>query len=350
MTEVKLIRSNKSVQSIPWIEKYRPKSLNEINHHDDIINMLRNCLKKNDMPHLLFHGPPGTGKTSSAIAICRELYSDEYFSNRVFELNASDDRGINAVRQKIKYYARLAAGVKTLEDGRTTPPFKIIILDEADSMTREAQDALRVIIEENSNVTRFIFICNYHTQIIEPIKSRCAIFHFQPLSHDSMINKLKDICKKEKVEFSTEEVIEMIITISKGDMRKAIMTLQNLKYIQDVRKKLNKKSMLTIKDVMDISGFIDPEICQKILKKCRSNKEHGNLNTVIELSQMIIQESYPVDLFIVQMNEICIMSDDLTDDQKAQIIIGGISIQRKIIECADEELQLKSYLSIIYSV
>ena len=331
--------------SVPWIEKYRPKSLDEISHHRDIINMLKNCLQKNDMPHLLFHGPPGTGKTSSAIAICRELYGAELFPSRVFELNASDDRGINAVRQKIKYYARLAAGAKTLEDGRKTPAFKIIILDEADSMTREAQDALRVIIEENSHVTRFIFICNYHNQIIEPIKSRCAIFHFQPLSHDSMISKLQEISKREEVKCSSG-VIEMIISISKGDMRKAIMTLQNLKYIQDVRVHLKGSSKLEKKDVMDISGYMDPEICGKILKRCLTH----DLNSVIELAQMIINESYPIDIFIVQMNEICMESKDLTDLQKAQIIIHGAEVQKRIIECADEELQLKSYLGQIYSV
>ena len=161
-----------------WVEKYRPKSLNEVTSQGNIIESLRKTLFTRNLPHLIFYGPSGCGKTSTILALAKELFGKEYWSDRIIELNASDERGINIVRDKIKMYAK-----KSIKENPNIPPWKIIILDEADTMTADSQFALRRIMEEYSNITRFCIICNYHDKIIEPIISRCSLFSFKPISN-----------------------------------------------------------------------------------------------------------------------------------------------------------------------
>lgn len=153
-------------------------------------------------PHLLFYGPPGTGKTTSALAIVRQLFGPELIKTRVLELNASDERGIAVVRNKIKSFAANAVG--PVADGYPCPSFKVIILDEADSMTSDAQNALRRTMETYSRVTRFIFICNYVSRIIEPLASRCAKFRFKPLHGDVINTRIEYICQGRNVAFRSE--------------------------------------------------------------------------------------------------------------------------------------------------
>ena len=172
-----------------WVEKYRPNSLYDIQQQHSIISTLKASIKKGNCSHLLFYGPPGTGKTTTILAFAKELFGDKY-KNYILELNASDDRGITVVRDKIKAFASRNINTNQI-------PFKIIILDEADSMTTEAQAALRCIIEKHSAITRFCLICNYVERIIAPIQSRCAKFKFEALSDKIMKKHLKKIIQLE---------------------------------------------------------------------------------------------------------------------------------------------------------
>lgn len=214
--------------TIPWVEKYRPKKLDDIIQQDKVVNVLKKTIETGDMTHMLFYGPSGTGKTSTILATAMQLFGPDKIGERVIELNASDDRGIGAVRNSIISFSKVAIG--SADPKYPSPPFKIVILDEADAMTPEAQAALRKVMETMSKITRFCFVCNYSNQIIEPISSRCMKFRFKPVSNDSIIERLNHISTKENIKIG-QKCIDTIANISEGDVRRAIMTLQNLKYL-----------------------------------------------------------------------------------------------------------------------
>ena len=169
---------------VPWVEKYRPETVDEVSHQAEVTRALSSAIESGNIPHLMFYGPPGTGKTSTILALAKELFGHEFFRQRVTELNASDERGIAVVREKIKKFAQRK--IAKHPDGRTNvPPIQICILDEADSMTSDAQAALRRIIEQYSATTRFCIICNYVSKIIDPLASRCVKFRFSPIAKDA---------------------------------------------------------------------------------------------------------------------------------------------------------------------
>ena len=240
-----------------WVEKYRPKTLNEITAQEDVIEPLKKTLITKNLPHLMFFGPSGCGKTSTILALAKELFGEENYYDRVIELNASDERGINVVRDKIKKYAKKSINYKD-----DIPPWKIIILDEADNMTPDSQCALRRIMEEYSKITRFCIICNYHNKIIDPIDSRCMLFRFKPIHEAEVINKLKDICTKEKFECSESFLIQ-IVRNCRGDLRKAINFLQ--KCYNTFGNVLNQEILNEISGVIPTEIFV--ELCTAIIDK-----------------------------------------------------------------------------------
>ena len=225
-----------------WVEKYRPTKLDEISAQTEVIQSLKKVLETKNLPHLIFFGPSGCGKTSTILALSKELFGEELYYDRVIELNASDERGINVIRDKIKRYSKKAINPK-----ENVPPWKIIILDEADNMTPDSQFALRRIMEEYSKLTRFCIICNYHNKIIDPINSRCALFRFKPIKEKEIFDKLKDICTKENLTL-TDDFLNQIIKFSRGDLRKAINFLQKCQ---------NQYGNILKQDILnEISGII----------------------------------------------------------------------------------------------
>jgi replication factor C small subunit len=232
-----------------WVEKYRPKKIDDIIGHEETKIRLKGFIKNKSLPHLLFAGPPGTGKTSAILALAAEIFGEDGLRNNLLELNASDERGIDVIRNTVKDFARILP-----TDGA---PFKIISLDEADALTSAAQQALRRTMEKYVSTSRFILLCNYPGKIIEPIQSRCAYFRFNRLNDDTITLNLESISTKEGLKF-TKDGIGTIIRVSEGDMRKAINILQAT---AATGKTINQKN------VLNTIGGADPFEITKMLNQ-----------------------------------------------------------------------------------
>ncbi|KAG8195094.1 hypothetical protein JTE90_013572 [Oedothorax gibbosus] len=208
------MHDNLVTHNLPWVEKYRPGKLDDLIAHEDIIRTINKFMKEDKLPHLLFYGPPGTGKTSTILACAKQIYSPAEMPSMVLELNASDDRGIGVVREQILSFASTRTIFKS--------GFKLIILDEADAMTNDAQNALRRVIEKFTENTRFCLICNYLSKITPAIQSRCTRFRFGPLSNKQILPRLEHVIKEEKLEV-TEDGQKALMDLAQGDMRKSLM-------------------------------------------------------------------------------------------------------------------------------
>lgn len=218
--EIESAGTVEKVDSRPWVEKYRPKDIGGVVFQDEAVSAFKGISATKKLPHLILYGPPGTGKTSLVLALAKELFGADDYKERILELNASDDRGIARVRDKIKKYAETK--IQKLP-GR--PAYKLIILDEADQMTVDAQNALRRIIEDFSALTRFCIICNYITKIIEPLKSRCVKFRFREIPVAQQLAQLANIAQSENAPIE-EEALRAITEVSGGDLRRSVNLLQ----------------------------------------------------------------------------------------------------------------------------
>jgi replication factor C subunit 2/4 len=307
-----------------WVEKYRPALINEICSQSNIIDSLKNVFKNKNIPHLIFYGPSGCGKTSTILALAKELFGN-YINDRIIELNASDERGINIIREKIKIYAK-----QSINTNNNLPPWKIIILDEADTMTQDSQFALRRIIEQYSNITRFCIICNYYHKIIEPIISRCSLFRFRPIKNEDIVLRLKYICEQEKIIIS-DNIINKISIISNNDLRKAINLLQKCSNIYD--EKINENILNELSGVLSTESF-------SLLTNYISNKDIINIdkyvNNFFNESYSLINQINLLHNYIINLNISC--------DKKAKIMNILLVIDQNLIKGCDEYIQFMKLL------
>jgi len=279
---------------------------------------------------MLFYGPPGTGKTTSALAMVRQLFGPELCKARVLELNASDERGISVVRNKIKSFAATSVGQSI--PGYPCPPFKVIILDEADSMTGDAQNALRRTMETYSKVTRFIFICNYVSRIIEPLASRCAKFRFKPLKGEVIHDRIDYISKAEGVELGMGAV-EALSDVSGGDMRKTITTLQSAVRLRG--------SPVLPETIRDVAGAVPREAAASLLTACQT----GTFAKVQCIVSDLIADGYPAQELLLQFQEVVLNDASLSDNARGRILLKLAETDKDLVDGSDEWLQLLSMAS-----
>jgi replication factor C small subunit len=310
-----------------WVEKYRPKTLNEVVALNHIIESLQAFLKNpHSMPHLLLAGIPGTGKTTVAICIARELFGDKWKSFTL-ELNASDERGINTVRDRIKDFSRYG------RTGFGDAPYSLIILDESDQMTGAAQTALRRIMETSSRTSRFILICNYSSKIIEPIQSRCAIFRFSKLDENAMVEHLKKIAQNEGLQL-LEEAAERIVEYSEGDLRHAINALQTAAAYQT--------GVIDEQTILQVFGEASPRQVQLMLNKALS----GNFIEARKMMYDLIgQYGFSGSEIVRQIQRELLKVPYISDSQKAELtdIIGEYDY--RLTQGANSDIQLSALLA-----
>jgi len=307
-----------------WVEKYRPEYLDDIKSQKNVINSLKSSLLTKNIPHLIFYGPSGCGKTSTILALAKELFGSSY-KDRTIEMNASDERGIDVIRDKIKIYAKLS--INTIS--KDCPPWKIIILDEADTMSTDSQFALRQIIEQYSKITRFCIICNYLNKLIEPIISRCSLYRFIPISYDFIFNKLKNICNYENFNCN-DNIINNIIDISRGDMRKSINLLQ----------KCYNYNYNCIDMLNELSGRINDNIFNDII----INIQNKNIKKINELINYVYNQGYSLVNQILLFHNY-ILNSNLSSKNKSLAIIKLCEIDQLLLKGCDEYIQ---YMNLIY--
>jgi len=341
-------------------------------------------MQSSNLPHMLFYGPPGTGKTSTILALAKELYGPELMKSRVLELNASDERGISIVRQKVKDFARQQLSVaptynvmtedassgetKTVRyrDKYPCPPFKIIVLDEADSMTQDAQSALRRTMETYSRMTRFCLVCNYVTRIIDPLASRCSKFRFKSLDQGNAVKRVGDIARLENVQLE-EGVAEELVRVADGDLRKAITFLQSAARLvgavvqaQGAGGKKKKKVVaeddemdidsaaapaqtpaVSLPIIAEIAGVLPPatlsSFSDSLFPKSSATKSI-RYNEIAKVVENMIAEGWSASQTVGQLYE-QIMYDERVEDVKKVRLAGVFSeTDKRLVDGGDEHL------------
>ena len=310
-----------SISDIMWVEKYRPTKVSEIVNHKEIKGSIEALIKNQDeIPHLLFSGSAGVGKTTMALCISKEILGDKW-KNYTLELNASDERGINMVRERVKKFSRFA-GLDT------EIPFKIIILDEADEMTSDAQTALRRIIEDTAKFCRFILIANNISKIISPIQSRCAVFKFSQVDEKDIISHMKLILKKEKGK-ADEKGLKEIASYAGGDMRHAINLLQTVAATGEI----------SHDGVKAAAGLTKTNDVADVLKLATSGKIQDSRNKMIELIKVYgMSESD----FLKYINQALFSSKFENLEELSQIIA---KYDYRILVGSNPEIQLSAMLA-----
>jgi replication factor C small subunit len=305
-----------------WTEKYRPQDFSEVKGQKDIVKRVKAFVEQKNMPHQLYAGPAGVGKSSLAIVVAKKLFGDSWHQN-FLELNASDERGIDIVRVKVKDFAR----TKAIGDF----PFKIIFLDECDALTREAQQALRRTMENYTKTCRFILSANYSSKIIDPIQSRCAVFRFKPLDKKDLILIIERIAKTEHLKVS-EKAKEVLVQISEGDCRRLENIMQSCAALgKDVDEEL----------VYSMAAVAKPKEIDEVLKLALQNKFVDARNKLLD-----VMLNYGLaGLDVIKQIQKEILNLDIDNRAKMELMEKCGEIEFRLTEGSDEFIQLEALLS-----
>jgi replication factor C small subunit len=312
--------------SQPWVEKYRPKTFNDIISQNIAINNIKEFVKTTDMPHMIFTGPAGTGKTSTALIIANTFLKEEEKDTNLLELNASDTVRMDFVRNVIKEFI----SQNIIKNGS----LKFVILDEADNIPAQVQQALRRIIEKSSNNIKFILLCNYINRIIDPIISRCAVFRFVNLSKEKVIERLKFILKSEGISIPTkqaEEFFNKLFFISGGDLRKAINTLQMAVALELI-------DNLDVNEILRISGFLDEKTLDLLLEAIKNKNYLKSREIIISIENLDSR-----NLIRQLLDAISSINLDLNKIAKLRSSIGDVDY--RISQGSDEIIQISALLA-----
>ncbi|WP_297884593.1 replication factor C small subunit [uncultured Halorubrum sp.] len=304
-----------------WIEKYRPQTLDDIHGQEAIVERLQSYIAQDDVPHLLFSGPAGIGKTTAATAIAREIYGEDNWRGNFLELNASDQRGIDVVRDRIKGFARSSFG----------GDFRIVFLDEADSLTDDAQSALRRTMEQFSDNTRFILSCNYSSKIIDPIQSRCAVFRFSPLSDEAVSGMVREIAAAEEIEV-TDAGVDALVYAADGDMRRAINSLQAAATTGDV---------VDEEAVYAITATARPEEIESMV----TDALDGDFARARSTLDVLLTETGMAGGDVIDQLHRSVWEFDLSEREAVRLMERIGEADYRIAEGANEQVQLESLLA-----
>ncbi len=305
-----------------WTEKYRPQMFADIKGQNDVVSKVKAFVEQKNMPHLMFSGPAGVGKTTLALVIAKSIF-DSGWRNNFLELNASDERGIDIIRNKVKDFAR----TKAIGD----VPFKIIYLDECDALTKEAQQALRRTMENFTQTCRFILSCNFSSKIIDPIQSRCAVFKFKPLGKEDLVSVIDNIITKEKLKVDNK-VKEALYEISGGDCRKAENVLQSCAAIS---------KNITEELIYSMASVAQPKEIKAILDLAVQNKFIDARNKLLNVMQ-----NYGLSgLDVVKQIQKQVWGLDIDNTKKVEMVDKCGEIEFRMVEGSDEFVQLESLLA-----
>jgi len=317
--------------NLPWVEKYRPTKLNELISHEEIISTISRFVDSGKLPHLLFYGPPGTGKTSTILACARELYSPKEFNSMVLELNASDDRGIGIVRGQILNFASTRTIFKS--------KFKLVILDEADAMTNDAQNALRRVIEKYTENVRFCIICNYLSKIIPALQSRCTRFRFAPLKPKQILPRLNFVIDEENLKVE-DKAKKALLKLGEGDMRKVLNILQSTALAN-----LNENTtVLTVDHFYACTGSPLPEDIETIVKWMLTL----DLTSAFQKINLLKTAKGLALVDILTQVHVYIEKIDFPPAVRTFILKGMAEIEHRLAIGTNEKIQLGSLIALFY--
>ncbi len=310
------------MESKIWIEKYRPKTFDEVVGQREIVKRVKAFVQHKNVPNMLFAGPAGVGKTSLILVAAREMYGDSW-KESIMETNASTDRGIQVVREQIKDFAR----TKSIGD----VGFKLCILDEADALTRDAQNALRRTMEQYSNTCRFVLLCNYSSKIIDPIQSRCAIFRFKPLSRDEIKEIIENISKSEKLKVE-EKAVDTLFNLSNGDVRRLENIMQSCASVE---------KNITEDLVYKIASYADPKEVKEVLELAVKGEFIKSRDLLLNL--MLKDGLSGIDIIKQIQKEIWNL--EIEDNKKLEMTEKCGEAEFRVVEGSDEFLQLESLIA-----